>query len=284
MNQEATLDFPRPTAISPGKIIYFTEDVFIKKDGHYAFAGTRKSIAEVVLSAGPELILGDMRIRIIKSEGFNAFPKSAIIDRPAANLQKGFQLSGTEAMEEFYFKSGGMTADAEHMQKVGGYNVGVDASGQVIATTDGTKGGMGVGRSHAEDGIKATVKGSGQTIEYEGGEMILTKKAAEDNRQYDYQGKKMTARQIASDLNVKNGGISFAEKGIEIPSACKCSGNKFEFGGKMLSDYEIIKQMNDDCGCDHSDEHSPLYWTLSKLNAGAITIGDALKEISQTKN
>lgn len=54
---------------------------------------------------------------------------------------------------------------------------------------------------------------AGKPIEYSGGEVILTRGAVSSDKKYNYNGKDMTTRQIASSMNVEAGGISFEEGG-----------------------------------------------------------------------
>ena len=71
-------------------------------------------------------------------------------------------------------------------------------------------GGLTKGKSHAKGGIKMKVKSTGQNIEVEGGEGIINKYVMSDGKKYSYEGKDMTACEIASDLNQKTGnGVSF---------------------------------------------------------------------------
>ena len=71
-------------------------------------------------------------------------------------------------------------------------------------------GGLTKGKSHAKGGIKMKVKSTGQNIEVEGGEGIINKHVMSSREKYDYEGKEMTACEIASDLNQKTGnGVKF---------------------------------------------------------------------------
>ena len=71
-------------------------------------------------------------------------------------------------------------------------------------------GGLTKGKSHAKGGIKMEVKSTGQNIEVEGGEGIINKHTMSSKDKFDYEGKDMTACEIASDLNQKTGnGVSF---------------------------------------------------------------------------
>ena len=66
------------------------------------------------------------------------------------------------------------------------------------------KGGLAKGKSHAEGGIKAKVKSTGQRIEFEGGEVIVNKTNVADPTKYEFEGEQKTTCEILSDLNSKN--------------------------------------------------------------------------------
>lgn len=76
-------------------------------------------------------------------------------------------------------------------------------------------GGLLVGRSHQECnnvgdcGIKAEIKGEQSPIEMEGGEVVITKGAVNDDMKHDFDGKKMTNKEILSLINKEGGGVSF---------------------------------------------------------------------------
>jgi hypothetical protein len=119
--------------------------------------------------------------------------------------------------------------------------------------TDNASGGLAIGRSHKENGIKAINKATGQHIEFEGGEVIITKPAVEDNELREFEGQMLTNRQILSKINESGGGVSFAEKGLELPTELYCSGKSYKYGGETLTDYEITQKISK-CGCSHDDE------------------------------
>ncbi len=66
------------------------------------------------------------------------------------------------------------------------------------------KGGLAKGASHKEGGIKATVKSTGQNIEFEGGEVIINKRNVADETLLEFEGEKKTTCEILSDLNSRN--------------------------------------------------------------------------------
>lgn len=57
------------------------------------------------------------------------------------------------------------------------------------------------------------VKNPNDPIKYEGGEIILTRGAVSNPKQYEFNGKMMTTREIASEINQNGGGVAFAEGG-----------------------------------------------------------------------
>ena len=121
--------------------------------------------------------------------------------------------------------------------------------GEVVANklkdgNDGKKGGYFEGRSHDDGGIKAYNKDTGQMIEVEGEEVIITKGAVKDPQKREFEGEMLTNREILSRINQSGGGVSFAEGGEMKSSSCGCSGKKYKYGGEMMDDYSIIKIMN----------------------------------------
>jgi hypothetical protein len=121
------------------------------------------------------------------------------------------------------------------------FEVGGTVKHEKGATTDGKKGGYFEGRSHADGGIKAFNVSTQTPIEVEGGEVIITKKAVDDDDLKEFEGEMLTNREILSRINQSGGGVAF-EDGGEIHS-CNCTGNKFAYGGETLEDYEIIRRL-----------------------------------------
>ena len=66
-------------------------------------------------------------------------------------------------------------------------------------------GGITKGKSHAEGGIPMVVKSTGQKVELEGGEGVINKKNMADTKLHDFEGKKMTKCEIASEINSDGG-------------------------------------------------------------------------------
>tara|TARA_R110000851_G_scaffold243823_3_gene396589 strand:- start:7211 stop:9001 length:1791 start_codon:yes stop_codon:yes gene_type:complete len=89
-------------------------------------------------------------------------------------------------------------------------------------------GGITKGKSHAEGGIPMEVSSTGQKVELEGGEGVINKKNMSDKTLHDYEGKKLTKCEIASEINSDGG------NGVQID----CDGivgkkYKHEEGGKV---------------------------------------------------
>jgi hypothetical protein len=142
-----------------------------------------------------------------------------------------------------------------------------------------------VGKRHSEGGIKAINKSTNQPIEMEGGEVVITRGAVSNPKQYEFQGNQMTTREILSKLNVDGGGVSFAEGG-DIPDKMKCGCSHMELGGKSMSTQDFVNLSESEYQKYRLEkgiekEKHDHYTTLSKLNAGTITIQDALKEIAK---
>jgi hypothetical protein len=127
-------------------------------------------------------------------------------------------------------------------------------------------------------------KGAGKPLTYEGGEAILTRGAVSNPKKYMYEGKLMTTREIASDINVKGGGVAFAEGG-DVPDKIKCGCSHMEVGGINYGVQDFItlaaKEYEEQRLIDGIEkERKDHFYTLAKLNAGAITIEQALREIA----
>jgi len=115
----------------------------------------------------------------------------------------------------------------------------------------GHEGGMLVGARHSEGGIPAVVKTTGQKIEMEGGEVVITKPAVSDKRKRLFEGEMLTNREILSRINQSGGGVAFADGG-EVPEEIAVSGKEYDLDGKKIVDYEIVSS----CGCKHKGKPS----------------------------
>jgi DNA polymerase III sliding clamp (beta) subunit (PCNA family) len=125
----------------------------------------------------------------------------------------------------------------------GGVLVG-KRQGQTIIHDKGTLSGYLVGKTHAEGGIKAINKSTGQPLEMQGGEVVITAPAVSDNSKHNFDGEMLTNRQILSKINERGGGVAFAQDGMEIPKEIKRTGASYNFGGKTMTDHEIVTFIN----------------------------------------
>ena len=131
--------------------------------------------------------------------------------------------------------------DAENSPS-GGVVVG-KRNGQTMVYDDASVGGYFVGKLHSEGGIKMVNKSTGQPLEVQGSEVIITAPAVNDNTKREFQGKMMTNREILSKINSDGGGVSFADGG-EMPKSIKHTGASYKYGGKTMTDHEIMTSMN----------------------------------------
>lgn len=111
----------------------------------------------------------------------------------------------------------------------------------------GSAGGYLQGRSHKAGGIKAVNKSNDEPLEMEGGEVVITKPAVEDSSLHDFEGEKLTNRQILSRINESGGGVKFADGG-PVPGTIRCTGRTYKYGGETKTDYDIVSG----CGCQHA--------------------------------
>lgn len=144
-----------------------------------------------------------------------------------------------------------MTEEKAKKTPAGGVLVG-KREGQTIIHDKGTQGGYFVGKLHKEGGIQGINKSTGQPIEVQGGEVIITAPAVADQSKREFEGEMLTNREILSKINEKGGGVSL-ENGGEI----YYTGSSYNYGGKTMTDYEIMQSMND-CGCEDEYEDGGL--------------------------
>ena len=182
-----------------------------------------------------------------------------IFDSKQVKLADGRNLNFNPLIDDIRYDEGGMTEDDEIPQnhfdmnkkaKLGMLITGekYEVGGTVVTKhgsgNDGKKGGYFKGRSHADGGIKAINKDTGQLIEVEGEEVIITKDAVNDTEKREFEGEMLTNREILSRINQSGGGVAFEDGGELHASSCGCSGKKYKFGGEMLEDFNIIRLMS----------------------------------------
>lgn len=137
-----------------------------------------------------------------------------------------------EKMEKNSFKDGG---------QVNADNPTVKAA---ATSQGGATGGLLVGNRHSEGGIKAVNKSNGRPLEMEGGEIVITRNAVSDGKKRLFEGQMLTNRQILSKINEGGGGVSFAEGG-ELPSEMHYVGKEYKYGGGVMHDHDIVKDIID---------------------------------------
>lgn len=151
----------------------------------------------------------------------------------------------------YYINLAKMEAEQKPVLERGGYfkrggEVNPDDSKikNAITHKSGSAGGLLVGNRHSEGGIKAVNKSTGQPLEMEGGEVVITRNAVSDGKKREFEGEMLTNREILSRINESGGGVSFA-KGGDVPHKCACSGKEYKFGGKVMKDNEIVRSIVD---------------------------------------
>jgi predicted ABC-type ATPase len=186
-------------------------------------------------------------------------------DRNYSKIGTPIEVTEEEVVREY--KKGGETDFDPDSKNIKG----------MITHKSGSAGGMLVGKRHSEGGIKAINKSTGQPLEMEGGEVVITRDAVSDDTKREFEGEMMTNREILSKINESGGGVSFADGGdIE---ECGCTGKKFNYGGKTMTDYEIVNQMKSlypkDFAKGKKEEMSEHKGTFEKLRRKGLTASQA---------
>ena len=130
--------------------------------------------------------------------------------------------------------------DAENTP-AGGVVVG-KRDGQTMIYDDASLGGYFVGKLHKDGGIKMVNKSTGQPLEVQGAEVIITAPAVNDQTKREFEGKMMTNREILSKINSDGGGVSFADGG-DIPAKIHTTDCEYKFGGKVVKDTDIAHSL-----------------------------------------
>jgi len=116
---------------------------------------------------------------------------------------------------------------------------------EYFAHGSGNAGGVLVGKRHSEGGIKAINKSTGQPLEMEGGEVVITRNAVSDDKKREFEGEMLTNKEILSRINESGGGVKIFSEGGDIENGtCSCSGKSYKYGGKMMVDYDIAKHIS----------------------------------------
>lgn len=128
-----------------------------------------------------------------------------------------------------------------NMDEIGKQNQSIDSfkEGGEIKHISGKVGGYLVGKRHSEGGIKAFNKSTGQPLEMEGGEVVITRNAVSSGEKHEFEGQMLTNREILSKINESGGGVSF-EDGGEVCHVCDA---EYNYKGKKMTDIDIFKEM-----------------------------------------
>jgi hypothetical protein len=140
------------------------------------------------------------------------------------------------------------------------------------------------------------VQSTGQVVELEGGEGVLCRQSMSSDKKYEFMGKEMNARQIASFLNHKYGGVEFAKGGAVPKKVCGCrayyhggevpsatlnsleggeavvtvktmeSKDKYDFQGAKMTPRQILSKINADAGGKKFEEGGVIDLSKIKLD------------------
>lgn len=100
------------------------------------------------------------------------------------------------------------------------------------------RGGLTKGKSHAKGGMPMVVKSTRQKVELEGGEGVINKHVMADKEKYSFEGRNMTACEIASKLNQETGnGVKFECEETKTTDMTPTDSNTgFAKGGQLYVD------------------------------------------------
>jgi len=156
------------------------------------------------------------------------------------------ELNSMESKKNVYLHDNNNTMSENTLFKQGG-DLKYDSANvkEYFAHGSGNVGGVLVGKRHSEGGIKAVNKSTGQPLEMEGGEVVITRKAVSDEKKREFEGEMLTNKEILSRINESGGGVKIFSEGGDIESdTCSCSGKSYKYGGKMMVDYDIAKHIS----------------------------------------
>jgi hypothetical protein len=198
MSEGGYNQLPSLTEMADGKRFIYREDVFRKGGDTNTHVGSRYMILECMGEGG---ITDTLNLKVIQSS--DGLLPNTILNRPIRNIiNRGREMGETfgKTIIGNYKKGGELNPDDK---KVKNY----------FEHKSGSAGGLLVGKRHSEGGIKAINNSTGQPLEMEGGEVVITRDAVSDPSLHTFDGKKMTQRQILSEINQNGGGVAFAEGG-----------------------------------------------------------------------
>ena len=215
MNDFQFNQLPTVTDIVPGKTILLRDEIFESKTSQSA---PRYVIAEI-LKESP--MVGYFELKVIDSQGVGN-PADVIVRSVKNILDRGRAISDeTQSVVEEYRKGGHTRGKFQEIS--------------------GKTGGFLQGPRHKDGGIPGTNNATGQHLEVEGGEVIITRDAVSDPTKREFEGKMLTNKEILSEINQSGGGISFADGG---EASCGCNGKMYNYGGKTMKCGDVYRKMN----------------------------------------
>lgn len=148
---------PHIDTIIKGDKILIKESVFTGNIDNPKHIGDRYIYCEIL---GDSDMVSFLNLKVLNSVGVNPMLRGQKIERPKINLLTKGRKIVTDATSKF--KDGGLNPDNKNVK-------------QYFAHDMGNAGGVLVGKRHSEGGIKAINKGTGQPLEMEGGEVVITR-------------------------------------------------------------------------------------------------------------
>ena len=200
MNDAQYQNLPALGEMADGKRFVYRESVFAKGGDTMSHVGDRYLILECMGEGG---ITDTLNLKVIQSSS-PALLVGSVINRPIRNIiNKGREMGTTfgQNIVGSYKKGGELNPDNKSVKNY-------------FEHKSGSAGGLLVGKRHSEGGIKAINNSTGQPLEMEGGEVVITRDAVSDPTPVEFEGKKMTKREVLSEINQSGGGVAFADGGV----------------------------------------------------------------------
>ena len=200
MNDAQYQNLPALGEMADGKRFVYRESVFAKGGDTMSHVGDRYLILECMGEGG---ITDTLNLKVIQSSS-PALLVGSVINRTIRNIiNKGREMGTTfgQNIVGSYKKGGELNPDNKSVKNY-------------FEHKSGSAGGLLVGKRHSEGGIKAINNSTGQPLEMEGGEVVITRDAVSDPTPVEFEGKKMTKREVLSEINQSGGGVAFADGGV----------------------------------------------------------------------
>lgn len=132
-----------------------------------------------------------------------------------------------------------------------GYLAGIE-NGDTVIHQDGDKGGIIIGERHSNGGVAAVNQSSGQHVEVEKNEVSITSGAVNNGKTFEFNGEKMTGREILSKINSDAGGVKFKNGG-------NVGNRTYTLNGKQMTDKEIEAELSGNKIVDNREGDKVVY-------------------------